>query len=172
MAVSYGVVTSMFEFRQATEEDFEGICNLIQNEEELFWVYPKGTYPWTVSQIKEIARVRKELTVAAAQNEIVGFSNFYNYEPRKLAFIGNVIVDKSVRSRGVGRTLVSYMMKMAYEKHNLPEVRLEVFSDNIPALLLYTKLGFVPYEVAEMRNPQGYRVASIHMKRERRNGEI
>ena len=155
---------SMCELREATEKDFEGICKLIKSKEELFLVYPNGKYPLTVTQLRELSQVRKELTVAVEENEIVGFANLYNNEPSKYAFIGNVVIDKSCRGRGLGKEIVSYMLKIVYEKYNLPEVRISVFSENTPALLLYSGFGFVPYEMEERKSPQGKRVALIHMK--------
>ncbi|MEN8215546.1 MAG: GNAT family N-acetyltransferase [Pseudomonadota bacterium] len=158
----------MCEFREATENDFEGICKLVKSKEELFLVYPSGKYPFTVAQVRELSQVRKELTVAVDRNEIIGFANLYNYEPSKYAFIGNVVINKSHRGRGLGKEIISYMLKIAYKKHNLPEVRISVFSENTPALLLYSGFGFAPYEIEERKNPQGNRVALIHLKMGRR----
>jgi len=155
----------MCKFREATEKDFELICNLIKSKDELFLVYPGGKYPLTVSQVKKLSEVREELTVAVDSNEIIGFANLYNYEPNQSAFIGNVIVEKNHRGRGIGKEIVSYMLSKAHDKYTLPEVRISVFSDNTPALLLYSKLGFNPYEIEERTNPQSHRAALIHMKK-------
>ncbi|NEO32265.1 MAG: GNAT family N-acetyltransferase [Symploca sp. SIO3C6] len=150
--------------REATEKDFEGICKLIKSQEELFLIYPNGKYPLTVAQVKELSQVRKELTVAVEGKTIIGFANFYDYQRSKHAFIGNVVIAQSCRGRGLGKKIVSYMLKIAYEKYNLPEVRISVFNQNTPALLLYSGLGFTPYEIEERKSPQGNRIALIHMK--------
>jgi ribosomal protein S18 acetylase RimI-like enzyme len=154
----------MCQFREATENDFEGISKLVKSHKELFLIYPSGRYPFTVAQVRELYQTRKELTVAVDGNETIGFANLYDYEPSQSAFIGNVVIDKSYRGRGLGKEIMSYMLKIAYEKHNLPEVRISVFSENTPALLLYSSLGFAPYEIEERKNPQGNRVALIHLK--------
>lgn len=156
----------MCKFREAAEEDFDNICKLIKSKGELFLVYPSGSYPFTVSQVKELSEVRKELTVAVAGSEIIGFANLYNYEPGVLAFIGNVIIDEGYRGKGLGKEIVSYMLNKAREKYALPEIRISVFSENVPALLLYSGFGFMPYEIEERKNPKGNRVALIHMKKE------
>jgi len=155
----------MYEIREATEKYFEGICGLIDSEEELFWVYPNGDYPLTVSQIVELSKERKELTVAVDDNEVIGFANLYNYQPNKVAFIGNVVIDKRHRGKGLGKDIISYMLGKAIEKYNLPEVRISVFSNNVPALLLYSTFNFSPYEIEERKSPKGIRVALIHMKK-------
>jgi len=59
------------------------------------------------------------------------------------------------------------MLKTAFEKHKLAEIKISVFSDNTPALLLYSGFGFSPCEIEERRYPSGRRVALIHMKKGR-----
>jgi hypothetical protein len=33
-------------------KDFESICNLPQNAEELFFMFPKAQYPFTIEQLE------------------------------------------------------------------------------------------------------------------------
>ncbi|HFC91563.1 MAG TPA: GNAT family N-acetyltransferase [Leucothrix mucor] len=162
----------MYEIREATEKYFEGICDLIDSEEELFWVYPNGEYPLTVSQVIKLSKERKELTVAVDDNEVIGFANLYNYQPNKVAFIGNVVIGKRHRGKGLGKEIISYMLGKVIGKYNLPEARISVFSDNVPALLLYSTFGFSPYKIEERKSPKGIRVALIHMKKVLDGNEI
>ena len=155
----------MYIYREATEDDYEGICNLVKSEHELFRVYPNGTYPLTISQLKHLSRIRIELTVVTDENKIIGFANLYNYETEKQAFVGNVVIDETYRGKGLGKKLVSYMIEKAFAKYALPEVHISVFSDNIPALLLYAGFGFIPYDIEEKTEPNGNRAALIHMKK-------
>jgi len=154
----------MYKFRQANEDDFQAICNLITSKEELFYIYPYGEYPFTVEQLKKLAEVRVELTVVVEGNDIIGFANLYNYEPGSSAFVGNVVVDKKYRGKGIGKDIVKYMQRIALEKLKLPELCISVFSENTPAMLLYSGLGFVPYNVEERTDVNNKRVALIHMK--------
>jgi len=157
----------MCKFREATEDDFDGICSLITSKEELFLVYPSGKYPFTVEQVVELSQARKELTVAVDGIEIIGFANLYDYDPGKSAFIGNVVIDKNHRGKGIGKAIVLYMLKIAYEKLNLPEIRISVFSENTAAILLYSGVGFVPYEIEERKDSNSKKVALVHMKKKR-----
>lgn len=159
----------MREIREAREKDFEGISSLIESKEELFWVYPNGEYPFTASQVRKLSIERTELTVVTDGKAIIGFANFYNLEPNKVAFIGNVVIDKRHRGKGLGKELMSYMLVKAMEKYHLAEVRISVFNDNKPALLLYTAFGFLPYAIDERRSPKGVRNALIHMRKMLRN---
>jgi len=160
----------MCKFRSATDKDFEGICKLIKSKEDLYLVYPGGTYPFTVAQVRELSRTRKELTVTVDGDAIVGFANLYHFKPNESAFIGNVVIDQNYRSKGLGKSIVAHMLNIAFEKHNLTEVRISVFSENITALLLYSGIGFLPYDIEERKGPQGNRVALIHMKMTRGEG--
>ena len=157
----------MYQFREATEKDFEAICQLVTNKEELFLMHPNGTYPFTVAQIQELSRIRKELTVAVFEDRIIGFTDFYDFNVDKFAFIGNVIIHRNYRGRGIGRQMISHMVKIAYEKYKLPEIRISAFNQNAPALLLYSSLGFVPYAIEENQDLNGNRIAMINLKMKR-----
>jgi len=151
------------QIREAREQDFVQICTLFTSEEELFWIYPSGTYPFTMDQLRHLSEVRCDLTVAEEEGKILGFANLYKLEPGKWVFIGNVVVDRQCRGKGLGRKLVAYMLDLATNIYSLPEVKIAVFSDNTTALLLYSSFGFVPYEVEERPDFSGTRVALIHM---------
>ena len=155
----------MYEFRSVIKKDYQGICNLLKDKKEFFLVHPHGKYPLSIDQVEELSQVRQDLTVAIENKNIVAFANFYNYEPGKYIFIGNLIVDRSCRGKGLGKAIVSHMIKIAFGKYQLPEVRLSVVNENTPALLLYSRLGFLPYQIDEKRNLQDQRVALIHMKK-------
>ena len=163
----------MWTFREAVENDYEGICSLIKTEDELFMVYPNGQYPLTVDQVRKLSQTREALTVAVDEvGNVIGFANLYNHEPGKTAFIGNVVVDPGHRGRGMGKAIVSHMLEKVFGRYDLPEVRISVFSENTPALLLYSGFGFVPFGIEERRDPKGKRVALIHMRLERNQCEV
>ena len=151
------------EVREANESDFESIVRLIPSQEELFYVYPKGRHPFTVDQLRGLAETRTELTVLVEGGEVVGFANLYNLETPKSVFIGNVVVGRTERGKGYGRRLVTHMIEKAFDKYGVDEVRISVFNDNTPALLLYAGMRFTPYAVDERSDPSGNRVALIHM---------
>ena len=152
------------ELREATTQDFEAIVRLVPTQDELFLVYPRGKHPFTVEQVQSLAESRKELTVAVENEMVVGFGNLYDVERDKWAFIGNVVVAREFRSRGIGRLLVSHMIRKAFDKYGVSEARISVFNDNTPALLLYAGMNFKPYAVEERTSPSGMRVGLIHMR--------
>ena len=152
------------QLREANEADIEDICRLFTSEQELFWIYPNGHYPFTPNELRELYAVRRDLTVALNGDHVVGFANLYDLEPDSHVFIGNVVVAPEFRGKGLGRTLVAHMLGLAKDKYSLPEVRISVFSDNTKAVLLYSSIGFSPYKIEERRDYSGKRVALVHMK--------
>lgn len=152
------------ELREATQPDFEAIVRLVPTEDELFRVYPKGKHPFTVDQVHSLAKSRNELTVAVERGGVIGFANLYDVEQGKWAFVGNVVVAREFRGRGIGRLLVSQMIRQAFDKYGVSEARISVFNDNTPALLLYAGMNFKPYAIEERINPSGVRVGLIHMR--------
>jgi GNAT superfamily N-acetyltransferase len=93
-----------------------------------------------------------------------GFANFYVREVSGACAIGNVVVAPAARARGVGRYLIEAMIRKALLDHREREVRISCFNGNVAGLLLYGKLGFVPFAVEQRLDRQGARVALIHMR--------
>lgn len=151
------------ELRAATPLDFGAIVQLVPTIDELFRVYPKGKYPFTVDQVRFLAESRQELTVAVEKGKVIGFANLYDVGQGQRACIGNGIVAREFRGQGVGRLLVSHMIRQAFDNYDVQEARISVFNDNTPALLLYAGMNFKPYAVEERINPSGMRVGLIHM---------
>ncbi len=152
------------ELRAATAEDFSAIVRLVPNRDELFLVYPRGSYPFSVKQLRELVAGRKALTVAVQDGKVVGFANLYGVEARRCAYVGNVIVKSSLRGAGIGRQLVRHMVELAFRRYRLTEVRISVFNTNTAALLLYSDLGFKPYAAEARQNHDGKRVALLHLR--------
>lgn len=133
------------ELREAREPDFEAVVRLVSSPDELFHVYPKGQHPFTVGQLRELAATRKELTALLNDHgKVVGFAGLYNVEAGRSAFVGTVAVKRLARGKGYGRCLMAHMIEQARDKCGVDEVRLSVFNDNLPALLLDSDMGFTP----------------------------
>jgi len=152
------------ECRPATEADYPAICALVRSEAELFLVWPSGRYPLSVAQLQRLAETREALTVMVIGDQVVGFANYYDYEAGEKAFIGNVVIAAHRRGQGLGRMLVEHMLAQGFGEHALRELRISVFNQNTPALLLYSRLGFMPYGIEERKDSAGKNVALIHMK--------
>lgn len=150
--------------RPVTENDIQLICGFPQNEDELFFLFPKAEFPLTPSQLQDAIAQRSDSTVVELDGVVVGFANFYRWEVGGCCSIGNVIVSPAARGRGVGRYLIERMVALAFSKHQAAEVTVSCFNQNVAGLLLYPKLGFKPFAVEERKDRRGNRVALIHLR--------
>jgi len=60
------------------------------------------------------------------------------------------------------------MIELAQREHRVAEPRICCFSSNPLALLLYRRLGFLPFEVEARPGPAGERLALIHLRLDRK----
>lgn len=154
----------MLTYRPVQEADISIICQFPQSEQELFFLFPKASYPLTFGQLKAAIDQRTDSTVILSENKIVGFANFYVCELGEKCAIGNVVVSPETRGQGVGQYLIATMVQIAFTKHKAKEVQISCFDQNTAGLLLYQKLGFSPFAIEERLDKQGNKVALIHMK--------
>ena len=151
--------------QEASPAQYSDILILFSDPDELFYIYPKAHHPFSLDQFKLIVDSRSDLTIALDGQRVVGFANFYNLQPDRWVFIGNLVVAKDCRGRGIGKELIAHMEGLVISKYRLPEVRISVFNSNTPALLLYSALGYIPYAVEQRETPAGEAVALIHMRK-------
>lgn len=150
--------------RAITEEDIHVICVLAKNQDELFYFFPKASYPLTPDQLRNAISQRADSTVVEFEDQVVAFANFYKWESAGTCSIGNVIVSPAVRNKGVARYLMEQMCSIAFQKYQATEVTVSCFNHNAAGLLLYPKIGFQPFAIEERQDKTGDRVALIHMR--------
>ncbi|GFM86847.1 N-acetyltransferase [Pseudomonas cichorii] len=154
----------MFHHRPMEEKDIPIVCELPQNADELFYMFPRAVYPLTPPQLKEAMETRFDSTVIEMNGEVVGFANFSRSDFRGRCSLGNVIIAPKARSKGVGRYMISCMMNIAFDKHEATELTASCFNHNVPGLLFYPRMGFRPFAIEERRDKHGARVALIHLR--------
>jgi len=153
----------MINFRPAQTSDLPFICRFPQTAEELFFFAPKATFPLQPEAFKAIISKRSHPTVALFEDQLAGFATIYHKDPGDHCFIGNMLVAPRFRGRGICKALVEEMEKIARLDHPYSEIHLSCFGHNLPALLLYSRLGFSPYAVEERVDHHNKRVALLHM---------
>ena len=152
-------------YRDFTFDDLETVCKLPRNKQELFFMFPKADFPLTINQLKNTIQDRFDSTVVLFNNEVVGFANFYEVRESQYCAIGNVIVSPCFRNRGVGTFLINAMEDIGKKKYNVSELHLSCFDANTSGLLLYTKLGYKPYEIEKYINKENEVSALIELKK-------
>lgn len=83
------------------------------------------------------------LVARTAEDEVVGFVLWDSYGGNN-AYIANVNVSPQYQNRKIGRRLIENAFVLMREQ-GYATASLNVSSANKPALALYTKLGFEPY---------------------------
>lgn len=154
----------MLTHRPIEADDIPIICQFPQSAQELYFLFPKASYPLSVEQLKNAIDQRHDSTVVLQDHCVVGFANFYICEPEVKCSVGNVIIAPEARGQGVGQYLIEAMVDIAVTKHKAKELHLSCFNQNVSGLLLYQKLGFRPFAIEGRVDKQGARVALIHMK--------
>ena len=115
--------------RQMTRDDLDGAHRLLC---EVF-----GD-PWTREMIEgELARRDAQILIAEDGGEVVAFLAFEKILDQ--AAIEELAVSRRYRRRGVARRMVEQMIASF---DDLCSVTLEVRRSNLPAVSLYTSLGF------------------------------
>lgn len=152
-------------YRTVEVRDIKKICQLPKNEEELFFMFPQAEYPLTESQLESAINSRFDSTVILSDDVIVGFANFYEVKKNQYSSIGNVVVDANYRNIGIGKYLIQTMEQIAIEKYNVSELHLSCFNTNTKGILLYSKLGYIPYKIEKWLRPKSESLALIEMKK-------
>lgn len=155
----------MFKHRSYRKSDLKTICSFPQDDEELFFFYPKARYPLTPEQLQYAIEQRSDSIVIENNDIVIGFANFYHWEDG-VCKIGNLIVAPVERGKGAAKYLIEIMIDLAQSKHAASEVNIACFSHNTTGLLLYTKLGFKPFRIEERLTQNDIRTALIHMQYE------
>lgn len=156
--------SSVLTHRAVRPDDVPLICAFPRSAEELHFLFPRATFPLTPEQLHRAIAQRFDSTVVLLDDRVCGFANFYVREPSGTCAIGNVVVAPEARGAGVGRYLVEAMVRAALHQHRAAAVRISCFNRNVAGLLLYAKLGFEPFALEPRLDPQGARVALVHLR--------
>ena len=150
--------------RPVQPSDIPAICCFPQGPDELFYMFPKATYPLTPNQLSDAIAQRSGSTVVEGNGAVLAFANFYKAEHGGVCALGNVVVAPSARGLGVARYLVTAMIDLARQQYSAREVWVSCFNHNTAGLLLYPQLGFTPFGIEERQAWDGTRVALVQMK--------
>ncbi len=138
--------------RSARVEDAEQILKYLKQiiSEGAYMRTTPEEFTLTVEQEAEWIRNHldapgKLIILAEAENQIVGYLDFSNFEKKRVAHNGTfgISVLKEWRNLGIGRLLLETMLDWARRNPLIEKIYLDVFASNERAIHLYKKLGFV-----------------------------
>ncbi len=127
-------------FRPVTEDDFDEILRL---EEESFNRYDRLDRETLVELYSEF---RDGFYALIEDGVIAGYCEFLI--EKGAGYIESIAIDRKFRRRGLGVMALRFMIERITEL-NLVEINLHVRTDNIAAVSLYEKEGFVKKSVVK-----------------------
>lgn len=151
------------QYRTANAEDLHEVVRFPQDADELFFAYPKASWPLTVGQLAAAMAERRGSTVALLDGKVAGFANFYQWQHGEFCALGNMMVALWARGHGVAQFLIEAMERQAREQYKAKLMKVSCFNANAGGLLLYTRLGYQPRAIVERLSPEGRRIALVQM---------
>lgn len=159
----------MYAWRPAISEDYRTIAVFPQDENELFHMFPSASYPLNAEQLESRARERLFPTVVLHGDDIAAYANLYDRQD-DVIWLGNVVVAPAYRGQGAAPYLLGTMERLAAELEGVRHLRLSCHHSNPRGLLLYTKLGYRPYEIGRTERRNGDIVVLVRMEKELTKG--
>lgn len=109
--------------------------------------------PIEIAQLwKQVERFREhcrgEALVVIEDGEAIAFGILTAWPNR--GEISDLIVQEEKRGQGIGTQMIRALCDLAYERFGISAIEIGVFSNNNRALLLYERLGFVPYRSIQL----------------------
>lgn len=145
--------------------DLDEVVGFPQDRDELFYCYPKASWPLTVAQLAAAIAERRGSTLATLDGRAAGFANFYQWQQSDFCALGNMMVAPWARKHGVAQYLIDVMEKLARDQYKARLMKVSCFNANAAGLLLYTRLGYRPQAIVERVDPQGRRIALVQLEK-------
>jgi ribosomal protein S18 acetylase RimI-like enzyme len=142
--------------RRLTDQDAESYrlvrLEALEREPQAFTESPAE------HQAVPLATIKKRLAPASPNDsfvvgafdgeQLVGMAGFFRRREAKTSHRGHiwgVYISGKYRGQGVGRALLTELLRLARELPRIEQVTLAVSSDNLPARRLYEAMGFEKY---------------------------
>ncbi|MCG8909289.1 MULTISPECIES: GNAT family N-acetyltransferase [unclassified Pseudomonas] len=151
--------------RPALADDLGEVVGFPQDADELFYCYPKASWPLTIGQLAAAIAERRGSTVALLDGRLAGFANFYQWQPNEFCALGNMMVAPWARRHGVAQYLIEVMENLARDQYKAQVMKVSCFNANAAGLLLYARLGYEPQGIVERADPQGRRIALVQLEK-------
>lgn len=123
--------------------------------------------PWSMGQFKEefsgVPKTRKFLVAQNSAHQIIGYAAALVVSAGVESDVLTVAVDPAYRSAGVGSTFMQLLEQWARDKQ-ASAMMLEVGVENVPAITLYEKLGYL--HISRRANYYGPGLDALVMRKE------
>ncbi len=153
------------EFRPASRTDLDTVAAFATSAEELFYVHPTAHFPLTAEQLLPNFSNRKGNSVIVSEGKVAGFANFISVVEGESATIGNVIIDPTLRGKGIGKALLNNMARLAQRDFGVKQTIIPCFNTNTYGLHFYHSLGYVPCKGEPRKDQNGQPIFLIYLNR-------
>ena len=141
--MSIGLTIDGWRLARSTDEDFDELMTWFDDEHSVkVWGGPKFRFPFDRQTFLEDCHWPDMATYClySENNIMCAFGQFYERDNR--INLARLIAHPHMRGQGIGRRLVTMVMRVGAELFELCEYSLFVYRDNTPALKCYQSLGF------------------------------
>lgn len=144
----------MIELKPFERADFNKLINWIDSPEFLLqWGGPNFAFPLDADQLEAYLKnantgdsnVLIYSVIDKDTETVIGHISLGKIDrENKSARVGKVLVgDKNVRGKGIGKQMMTEILKVAFDELQLHRVSLGVFDFNSSAIACYEKAGFI-----------------------------
>ncbi len=131
----------MFEIRKLREEDLPSVCTFPEREIELYYAFPRASFPLEVDPLREMIRQRFCSSVLMHQERVIAFANLYDREGDECWF-GNLMVHGEFRRMGAASFLLEAMTGEAREVYGIRKLKVACWEENREGISFYRRMGF------------------------------
>jgi ribosomal protein S18 acetylase RimI-like enzyme len=130
-------------FRPAIKTDLKTVMTWIPDAEScLIWAGPRVKFPLELEQLYQDIEFEKILTYSLYdEKELLALGQIRMFENNR-GHLSRIVVNPSSRGKGIGRIFGGELINEA-KKLNCRTISLNVVKDNLIAISLYKKLGFM-----------------------------
>lgn len=129
--------------RPARPQDAAEVAGLIRSAEDLRQVSPDETFPLTEATVRHWIEHRRAGYVLEQRGRILGYAELVDdARVAHRVWVGHMMVAPGRRGLGLGRRLVSALLRAAELDRDAHEVAISAFEDNQRALRCYRGCGF------------------------------
>lgn len=132
--------------RKAEAKDAAVIIQLVKQviSESPFFPRTLDEFDFTAEQEEEYIKNAALFLLAEIDGRIIGSATLDRSHLSKLSHTAEfgVTILKAYSGQGIGSTLLKKVIEWV-ELNNVEKINLEVFEDNVPAISLYKKFGFI-----------------------------
>lgn len=154
--------------RDYTEKDKAAVVNFLEMQlDELYPCDPfkrkakPGYGEFSINNLLEQNKEKGKVLIAEENGKVIGYASGWvkyieEFEeqtggPEVNGMFDNLFVKPEYRNKGVAKALIKELEKY-FKENNCGLVWLNVFSENIKALALYSNLGYTPNSTTMIKN--------------------